>query len=116
MEVRSLATGPGTVYLATVSGIFRSQDVGQHWFPYHSGLPNVEIKELLWTENDLFAATQGRGLWHRGRYETIVVPAAQHAPDIRWLIELWLAIHGGDPAPNAVRQRLGRGFSPAVRR
>ena len=78
--------------------------------------PNVELKELLWTDNDLFAVTHGRGLWHHGRYSETWIPPRAHIPDIRWLIELWLAIHGGDPVPEIIRAQLGRGITPFVRR
>ncbi len=27
-------------------------------------------------------------------------PVGIHVPDAQWLIALWVAIHGGDPAPN----------------
>ena len=32
--------------------------------------------------------------------ETVEPVAVAHEPDIAWLIALWLAIHGGDPAPD----------------
>lgn len=112
----SIAAGPGTVYVATTGGVFRSPDAGAHWFDYSDGLPNVELKELLWTDNDLFAVTHGRGLWHHGRYSETWIPPRAHIPDIRWLIELWLAIHGGDPAPEIIRGQLGRGITPFERR
>jgi len=115
LDLRSIVAGPGALYLAAASGVFMSPDEGEHWFPFSEGLPNVEIKELLWTESDLFAVTHGRGLWHHGRYEWIVVPAIAHKPTIRWIIGLWLAIHGGDPVPDAIRQRIGKGISPVVK-
>lgn len=33
----------------------------------------------------------------------IPVERVAHVRDAAWLIELWLAIHGGDPAPEPVR-------------
>jgi len=32
---------------------------------------------------------------------------ADHAPDIQWIIALWLAIHGGDPAPQRIHVLKG---------
>ena len=112
----SIAAGPGTIYVAASGGVFRSPDAGAHWFDYSEGLPNVELKELLWTENDLFAVTHGRGLWHHGRYSETWIPPRAHIPDIRWLIELWLAIHGGDPGPEIIRGQIGRAIKSFERR
>jgi hypothetical protein len=111
----SIAAGPGHVYLAASGGVFRSPDGGEHWLDYTDGLPNVEVKELLWTEGDLFAVTHGRGLWHHGHYSETWIPPHAHVPDIKWLIELWLAVHGGDPGPEQIRQRLGRAVQPFER-
>ena len=115
LDLRGIAAGPGALYVAASSGVFTSPDEGQNWFPFSDGLPNVEIKELLWTENDLFAVTHGRGLWHHGRYESVMVPPIAHKPDLHWIIELWRAIHGGDPGPDEVRKRIGKGYPPAAK-
>jgi hypothetical protein len=107
-SLRSVVSGSGALYAGAATGVFTSPDRGQHWFDFSAGLPNVELKELLWTEGDLFAVTHGRGVWHHGRYEMWPLPGPRrHIPDTRWLIELWLAIHGGDPAPDAVRRVVG---------
>jgi hypothetical protein len=105
-SLRSVVTGPGALYAGAAVGVFTSPDRGDHWYDFSTGLPNVELKELMWTQEDLFAVTHGRGVWHRGRYEVWPLPGLgprQHVPDSAWLIELWLAIHGGDPAPDVVR-------------
>jgi hypothetical protein len=115
LDLRSIVAGPGSLYLAAATGVFMSPDEGQHWFRFSEGLPNVEIKELLWTESDLFAVTHGRGLWHHGRYDWIVVPPIAYKPDIYWIIHLWLAIHGGDPAPDAIRRRIGQRIRKVIR-
>jgi photosystem II stability/assembly factor-like uncharacterized protein len=116
LSLRSVVAGPGSVYIADVTGIFQSPDAGANWFPYDEGLPNAEITQLLWTEHDLFAVTHGRGLWHHGRTDVIRIPPLAHKPDFRWLIELWLAIHGGDPAPDAIRKRFGHGYDRSILR
>lgn len=115
LDLRSIVAGPDAIYLAAAVGVFMSPDEGEHWFPFNDGLPNAEIKELLWTANDLFAVTHGRALWHHGRYLWIEVPPIAREPDIPWLIELWHRIHGGDPAPDAIRSRIGWGYPPAAR-
>jgi hypothetical protein len=117
LSLVSLITAPGAVYVAGFSGVFTSPDSGQHWFPFSDGLPNVQIVELLWTGNDLFAATQGRGLWHHGHYLVINIPPMAHVPDPGWLISLWLAIYGGDPAPgeiDQINQLIGLGPAPVI--
>ncbi len=79
------------------------------WYDFSAGLPNVQLMHLLWTENDLFAVTHGRGIWHHGRYDAYPIPGpAAHKPDIAWLIELGHRIHGGDPSPEALRSQFGR--------
>jgi hypothetical protein len=114
LRLVSIVTGPGVVYVAASSGVFTSPDAGQHWFPFDDGLPNVQIEELLWTESDLFAVTQGRGLWHHGRYDVVNIPPIAHVEDPGWLISLWLAIYGGDPAPDLIRATIGLGPAPLV--
>jgi photosystem II stability/assembly factor-like uncharacterized protein len=114
LDLRSVVTGPGRIYVANLTGVFMSPDAGGHWFPYSDNLPNAELKELLWTESDLFAVTHGRGLWHHGRYEFITIPPLAHTRDPRWLIELYLAIYGGDPGPEKIRQRIGQGYDPQI--
>lgn len=112
-SLRSVVAGPGALYAGAAAGVFTSPDRGQHWYDFSAGLPNVELKELMWTEGDLFAITHGRGVWHHGRYEAWPVPGPrQHIPDPRWLIELWLAIHGGDPVPDVVRRTVGTAPRP----
>jgi photosystem II stability/assembly factor-like uncharacterized protein len=112
-QLRSLVAGPGALYAGAAAGVFTSADRGSSWYDFSAGLPNVDLKELLWTGNDLFAVTHGRGIWHHGRYDILVVPGpVAHVPDVRWLIELWLAIHGGDPAPDLIRQTVGKKVLP----
>src|SRR5207247_1475923 len=70
----AIAAGPSALYVAALEGVFTSNDGGQNWFDFQDNLPNVVIKDLLWTEADLFAVTHGRGLWHHGRYEYTSIP------------------------------------------
>jgi hypothetical protein len=71
-------TGPGALYAGATSGVFTSADRGVTWYDYSAGLPNVELRHLLWTEGDLFAVTHGRGIWHHGRYDMFRVPVVPH--------------------------------------
>jgi len=110
----AITAGPSALYLAAFEGVFTSNDAGQNWFNFQENLPNVVIKDLLWTEADLFAVTHGRGLWHHGRYEYISIPPVGHKDGWRWYVELWLAIHGGDPVPEVIRQIVGRGVEKRI--
>jgi hypothetical protein len=113
--LHSLVAGPGALYAGAVVGVFTSADLGTTWHDYSSGLPNGVLKELLWTEQDLFAVTHGRGIWHHGRYDSYpMLGPVEHVRDIRYLIDLWLAIHGGDPSPEAVRARVGQRVQPFI--
>jgi hypothetical protein len=109
MAVRSLVTGPGALYAASAAGVFTSADRGVTWHDYSAGLPNAQLMHLLWTEDDLFAVTHGRGIWHHGRYDVFPFHRLvdDHVRDIAWLLELWRRIHGGDPAPDVIREQLG---------
>jgi hypothetical protein len=112
-DIQSLVTGPGALYAGASFGVFTSSDHGVTWYDYSAGLPNVQLMHLLWTENDLFAVTHGRGIWHHGRYDAYPVPGpVAHKPDIAWLIELWHRIHGGDPGPEAIRSQFRRDLRP----
>jgi hypothetical protein len=116
-SLHSLVIGPAALYVLATAGVFTTADRGNHWYDFSAGLPNVELMELIWTESDLFAVTHGRGIWHHGRYEAIPIPgrgALAHAPDAQWLIALWLAIHGGDPSPEAIQRAFGQKVAPFV--
>jgi hypothetical protein len=40
---------------------------------------------------------------------------ATHKKDIEWIISLWLAIHGGDPAPEVSAQRAEVAATEVIR-
>jgi hypothetical protein len=111
LELRSLlAPLPGLLYLGAVSGVYASPDNGATWFS-KPGLPNVEVEHLVFNNGSLYAVTHGRGIWH---YDVECwpffdwPPALHHRIDIKWLIETWLAIHGGDP-PEWMVEALAHG-------
>jgi photosystem II stability/assembly factor-like uncharacterized protein len=53
----------GLLYAGTESGMYISFDDGANWTSFQLNLPIVPITDLALKENDLIAATQGRGLW-----------------------------------------------------
>jgi photosystem II stability/assembly factor-like uncharacterized protein len=68
IPINALCIGmPGTYYVGTDIGVYRTIDGGSNWQPFSAGLPNVAIYDLqLHPQGDLLrAATHGRGLWER---------------------------------------------------
>jgi len=51
------------LYAGTESGMYVSFDDGKNWNPFQMNLPIVPITDLAIKQNNLIAATQGRGLW-----------------------------------------------------
>ncbi len=53
------------LYIGTDLGVFFTDATMNDWVPYQSGLPNVIVTELeiSYSNNKLWAATFGRGLW-----------------------------------------------------
>jgi hypothetical protein len=80
---------PDVVFVGTDVGVYISEDAGENWTPYGSGLPNVVIDDLKITPDDiLYAATHGRGMWM-----TSVVVNTQEVPKP-------LIMHLGQNYPN----------------
>jgi photosystem II stability/assembly factor-like uncharacterized protein len=53
----------GLLFAGTESGIYLSQDDGEHWQSVQLNLPVVPITDLALKQGNLIAATQGRGYW-----------------------------------------------------
>lgn len=53
----------GLLYAGTETGIYVSFDDGQTWQPLQLNLPAVPVHDLVVKDNDLIAATHGRGFW-----------------------------------------------------
>jgi photosystem II stability/assembly factor-like uncharacterized protein len=53
----------GLLYAGTERGIYYSLDDGAKWTPLQLNLPVVSITDLALKNQDLIAATQGRGFW-----------------------------------------------------
>lgn len=59
------------LYVGMNYGVYYTDNtLGEAWVPFNNGLPNVRIFELEinTTENKLYAATYGRGLWRTNLY------------------------------------------------
>jgi photosystem II stability/assembly factor-like uncharacterized protein len=51
------------LYLGTAVGVFASSDAGASWSPSNDGPANVEVDQLFWVNDTLYAATHGRGMF-----------------------------------------------------
>ena len=61
--VRADKKRPGLLYAGTETGLCASNDDGAHWQRLKLNLPLVPINDLALQDNDLVAATSGRGFW-----------------------------------------------------
>ena len=61
--VRADPVRPDLLYAGTDRGVFVSFDDGAHWQSLSLNLPNVRVSDLLVHDDDLIAATEGRGIW-----------------------------------------------------
>jgi len=53
----------GLLYAGTEKGVYYSIDDGENWHSLQLNLPNVPVHDLSVKQNDLAAATHGRGFW-----------------------------------------------------
>jgi photosystem II stability/assembly factor-like uncharacterized protein len=53
----------GLLFAGTETGVFISFDDGGHWEALESNLPTAPVHDLAIKNNDLIAATHGRGFW-----------------------------------------------------
>jgi photosystem II stability/assembly factor-like uncharacterized protein len=61
--VRADPAKRGLLYAGTERGVYASWDDGRSWRPLQLNLPIVPITDMTIKEDDLIAATQGRGFW-----------------------------------------------------
>lgn len=54
---------PSVLFAGTNRGVDVSYDAGKRWQPFSLNLPTVTIRDLAVHDDDLIAATQGRGIW-----------------------------------------------------
>ena len=54
-----------TLYVGTTLGVYHKDDTMSSWLPFDTGLPNVAVTdlEINYVDNNLTAATYGRGIW-----------------------------------------------------
>jgi photosystem II stability/assembly factor-like uncharacterized protein len=57
------------LFVSTNNGIFVTVDEGASWRTFDDGLPNVEIRQIIWSGVHLYAITHGRGVWRRRLFE-----------------------------------------------
>jgi photosystem II stability/assembly factor-like uncharacterized protein len=64
---------PNLLFLGTEFGVFASIDAGQKWLKLSSGMPNIPVRDLAIQkrENDLVAATFGRGFYVLDNYSAL---------------------------------------------
>jgi photosystem II stability/assembly factor-like uncharacterized protein len=61
--VRADRKKPGLLYAGTETGLYLSFDNGALWHRFQNNLPVCPITDLALQDNDLIAATSGRGFW-----------------------------------------------------
>jgi len=61
--VRADPKRAGLLYAGTEYGLYVSFDDGSSWQPFRLNLPQVPITDLTLKDDNLIAATQGRGFW-----------------------------------------------------
>ena len=61
--VRADKNREGLLYAGTETGLYITYDEGSHWQKLNLNLPVVAINDLTIQDNDLVAATSGRGFW-----------------------------------------------------
>ncbi len=64
---------PKLLFLGTEFGVFASVDAGEKWFKFSHGMPNIPVRDLAIQkrENDLVAATFGRGFYVLDDYSAL---------------------------------------------
>ncbi len=61
--VREDPVRKGLLYAGTENGFFVSFNKGEYWNSFQSNLPVTPVTDLIIKDNDLIAATSGRGFW-----------------------------------------------------
>lgn len=65
LDLEQDPVNPGTLWAATYIGVYRTDDGGQRWYRYGTGLPNVIVTDIDFALAGtlLRAGTFGRGVW-----------------------------------------------------
>lgn len=104
---------PNLLFVGTEFGLFFTVDSGQHWVPLHSGAPTIPFRDLTLQrrENDLVAATFGRGFYVLDDYtplryvhpQTLAQPGLLFPPRDAYVyneLDHVVAAFGNDTTPN----------------
>lgn len=62
-DLQVFSNDPNRLWAATEIGLVESLDGGATWALASNGLPNVGIWQLIQSEDEIVAATHGRGIW-----------------------------------------------------
>ena len=54
---------PHVMWAATDAGLFQTKSYGNEWNYAHNGLPAVSVFRLKYRDDEIVAATHGRGVW-----------------------------------------------------
>ena len=79
----------GLLFAGTEQAVFFSTDDGDHWAPLRNNMPATSVRDLAIHEDDLIAATHGRGFWILDGFSPLREPAPaatalfQPAPALR---------------------------------
>ena len=76
--VRADKKKKGLLYAGTEVGLYISNNDGANWERFKVNLPIVPINDLIIQDNDLVAATSGRGFWILDDLGTLQQPAAKN--------------------------------------
>jgi len=61
--VREDPVRPGLLYASTETSVYVSFDDGDHWHSLRQNLPASSVRDIIVKDDDLVAATHGRGFW-----------------------------------------------------
>jgi hypothetical protein len=80
--IRADTKKAGLLFAGTESGIYVSFDDGDHWQSLMQNLPTTSFRDIAIKDDDLVAATYGRGLWVLDDYATLrqLTPAVVGEP------------------------------------
>jgi len=77
--IREDSENPNLLYVGTDNGAYASFNQGKEWFPFHKGLPNVAVHDLVIqpSAKHLILGTHGRSL-----YKATIAPLQLMTPEI----------------------------------
>ena len=61
--VREDPVSKGLLYASTETAVYVSFDDGEHWQSLRLNMPATSVRDIMIKDNDLVAATHGRGFW-----------------------------------------------------